>query len=148
MPTWSGNSVAYNPGQEVGYDGELYDCIRSNVSTPGAPPPTQASMWKDMGPCGSTPTSTVQGTPVIYPNPVTGPTVNLQLPTANATNVKVQIFTISFREVQTLKFASVAGYLLTIPLTDRSGRTLADGLYYFVININGTRWIEKVLVLR
>lgn len=149
VPAWSGNSVVYHSGQVVGYNGEQYQCIQSHMSEPNWMPPATPALWQDMGPCGSTPTSVVgTGTPVIYPNPVTGSSALLQLPTANATNVKVQIFTIAFREVQTLKFAQVSGSQLTIPVMDRSGMMLADGLYYFVIQANGIRWIDKVLVLR
>jgi len=135
-------------GQEVGYNGELYECIQPVVSTSENAPPVAGAYWQDRGPCGSTPTALVQSTPVIYPNPVTSGTATLQLSNSNPSNVKIQVFTIGFREVQTLKFAQVNGNSLLIPLVDRSGMPLANGLYYFVIQVGSSRWVDKVLVLR
>jgi len=141
--------VAYGSGQEVGYNGELYICIQAHISSSGLTPPTQSSLWKDMGPCGSTPTVTGgHGNPVVYPNPCTGSNATIKLPTADDANVKVQIFTLAFREVQTIKISQMSGDSLSVPLVDKSGRQLADGLYYFVIQMNGTRSVIKVLVLR
>ncbi len=149
VPVWSGTQVAYTQGQEIGYNGELYVCLQGHTSLPGLTPPTQSSLWKDMGPCGSTPTATSgHGNPVVYPNPCTGSTATIKLPISDAANVKVQIFTLAFREVQTVKVAQMSGDTLSITLVDKSGHQLADGLYYFVIQINGNRWVDKVLVLR
>jgi len=149
VPVWSGSQVAYGAGQEVGYNGELYICIQAHTSLAGLTPPTQSSLWKDMGACGSTPTVTGgHGNPVVYPNPCTGSMTTIELPVPDATNVKVQIFTLAFREVQTIKVEQMSGDSLLVPLVDKSGRQLADGLYYFVIQINGTRWVNKVLILR
>jgi hypothetical protein len=86
--------------------------------------------------------------PVVYPNPVTGPVVSIQLPVANASDVSVKIFTLSMRLVQTIDVSQVAGIVLTVPLADKNGMALANGLYYFLVRINGQKWVEKVLVLR
>jgi hypothetical protein len=85
---------------------------------------------------------------VIYPNPATGTTVQIQLPGNNLTHVRVRVFTSAFREVQNLEVAQVAGDSISVPLTDKTGAALANGLYYFVVNVNGQSWILKVLVLR
>jgi hypothetical protein len=37
---------------------------------------------------------------------------------------------------------------MAITPLDKSGVSLANGLYYFAINVNGQKWIDKVLVLR
>jgi hypothetical protein len=149
VPVWSGNAVVYGVGQEVGYNGELYQCAQAHTSGPSLTPPSQPELWKYLGPCGTTPTQTNgPGKPVIYPNPVTSSSTTIQLGTSNALNVKIQIFTTALREVQTIKVAQVAGDSLTVPLIDKGGHPLADGLYYFVIQISGNRWIDKVLVLR
>ncbi|HTA76623.1 MAG TPA: polysaccharide lyase family 7 protein [bacterium] len=149
VPAWSGGNVAYGVGQTAGYNGELYQCVAAHTSEPGWQPPVVPALWKNLGPCGTTPTNTSgQGNPVIYPNPVTSSTVTLQLPMANATNVKVRIFTIAFREVQTLNAAQVAGNSLIVNLVDKSVTPLANGLYYFVIQAEGQRWTNKVLILR
>jgi hypothetical protein len=149
IPVWSGNVVVYGVGQEVGYNGELYQCTQAHTSGPSLTPPSQPELWKDLGPCGTTPTQTNgPGKPVIYPNPVTSSSTTIQLGMSNTSNVKIQIFTTALREVQTIKVAQVTGDSLSVPLIDKGGHPLADGLYYFVIQINGNRWIDKVLVLR
>jgi len=141
--------VVYEVGQEVGYNGELYQCAQTHTSESGLIPPSQTVLWKNLGPCGTTPTQTSgPGNPVIYPNPCTSSNATIQLPVSNAANVKIQIFTLAFREIQTIKVAQVAGNSLSIPLIDRGGNSLANGLYYFVIQIDGNRWINKVLVMR
>jgi hypothetical protein len=149
IPDWSGNLIAYTVGQKVGYSGESYLCLTANTSQVAMDPPIAPSLWKDLGPCGSMPTvGRINSSPVVYPNPVTSSTVNIQMPAANLTDVKIQIFTLSFREVQTIIVAQVAGNTLTVPLMDKGGVALANGLYYFVIQAGSQKWLTKVLVLR
>jgi hypothetical protein len=140
--------VAYASGQKVNYNGEVYQCLQGHTSEPNWMPPVVPALWKDLGPCGSTPTSALLASPVVFPNPVTSTTATLQLPVSNATNVKVQVYTLGFREVQTVAIAQVAGDTLSISMMDKSGKCLANGLYYFVIHANGQRWVNKILVLR
>jgi len=146
IPNWNGNFVAYSVGQKVDYNGEVYECIQAHTSEPNWEPPVVPALWKDLGACGAT-TVTTQS-PVVYPNPVTSSTANLQLPVSNAVNVKIQIFTLAFREVQTVTVAQVAGSSMSISMIDKSGIPLADGLYYFVIQVNGQKWVNKILLLR
>lgn len=149
VPTWNGNVVVYKVGQEVGYNGELYQCIQAHTSEPNWMPPAVPALWKDMGPCGSTPTSVAgTGVPVIYPNPVTSDNASIQLPSNDMTNVKVQIFTIAFREVQSKIYTQVSGNILALVLADKTGHNLANGLYYVVVEQNGNRWIDRLLVLK
>jgi hypothetical protein len=100
----------------------------------------------------STPTVTntpSTGNPVVYPNPVSGPTVSIQLPLKKTSDVIVKIFTLAFREVATQEvFQAQVGVDMTVSLVDKSGVTLANGLYYFEIEANNQRWINKVLVIR
>ncbi len=104
----------------------------------------------------STKTFTVTPTPfgnsgvVIYPNPVTGPTVNILPPAYSGTeDVRVEIFTASFRKVQDETFPNVPkGTAITVELKDRWGRSLADGLYYVVVTVEGRHSIGKLLLLR
>jgi hypothetical protein len=87
---------------------------------------------------------------VIYPNPVTGPTVNV-LPPAylGVSDVQVEIFTIAFREVQNEIFRSIpSGVAVKVELIDRQGAPLADGIYYIVVIVDGHRSIGKLLVIR
>jgi len=150
IPAWNGNFVAYATGQKVSYNGELYQCIQAHTSEPNWMPPVVPALWKDLGPCGSTPTSALAtlAQPVVYPNPVTSSTTNIQLPITNVANVEVQMFTISFREVRTIDIPRVMGDSLTVQLMDKNGVNLANGLYYFVIHADGQKWMTKVLVLR
>ena len=85
---------------------------------------------------------------MVYPNPVSGSTVNIKMPVMNALNVKVLIFTIAMREVETVNAPEVVGDALSVQLIDKSGMSLANGLYYFVIQAAGQKWVIKVLVLR
>lgn len=66
----------------------------------------------------------------------------------NAKDVTVRIFTVAFREVQVVTAAQVMGNRMTISLTDKTGNSLANGLYYFGIEADGQKWIVKVLLLR
>ena len=85
----------------------------------------------------------------MYPNPAKGDTVNV-LPPAHAgmEDVRVEIFTSGFRKVQDEVFPSVPpGVAVTVELKDRWGRTLADGLYYILVAVNGKRSFAKLLIL-
>jgi len=132
----------------VDYNGEVYQCIQGHTSEQNWMPPAVPALWKDLGPCGSAPTSALLAGPVVFPNPVTSTMATLQMPVSNATNVKVQIFTLSFREVQSVSMAQIAGDTMALSMMDKSGKLFANGLYYFVIHANGQRWVNKVLVLR
>ncbi len=87
---------------------------------------------------------------VIYPNPVTGPTVNVLPPAyTGVSNVEVEIFTTAFRKVQEETFPNVpSGTAVRVQLTDRWGTPLANGLYYVVVIVDGHRSFGKLLVLR
>lgn len=97
-----------------------------------------------------TPSSTPlpNSTPVLYPNPATGPAVSLKIPPTTAPAVRVEIFTTAFRKVQDENIPVNAGYWLSVNLMDEWGRPLANGLYYVVVNVNGQRLILKLLVER
>jgi hypothetical protein len=94
--------------------------------------------------------SVAQGTVGIYPNPVTGPTVNvLPPPYLGYSKVRVEIFTVNFRKVQDTTFDSVpSGTAVVVSLTGWGGHFLANGLYYVVVTTNNGRAIGKLLVLR
>jgi hypothetical protein len=110
----------------------------TSTSTPNPPTPTVTST-----PAGNTGV-------VIYPNPVTGPTVNVLPPRYSGVQaVRIEIFTLSFRKVLDETFQDVAsGTAITLPLKDQWGASLADGLYYVIVTVDGKRSIAKLLVLR
>ncbi len=98
----------------------------------------------------TTGTPGISSTPIFYPNPAPiGAPVTLLLNLASPSNVRIQIFTVAFREVQDETIANVpAGTAkLPVPLVDREGKPLANGLYYAVITANGKRWVLKLLIL-
>ncbi len=98
----------------------------------------------------ATPTGTaLPKNPLVYPNPATGSTVEIQVPITKASNVTIKIFTLALRVVQVHTESMLPmGVDVTVPLIDKYGYGLANGLYYFVIEANGQRWVNKVLVLR
>ncbi len=98
----------------------------------------------------ATPTPVVNKGLVIYPNPVTGTTVNVLPPEYTGTaNVRVEIFTLAFRKVQEETFVNVpSGVAVTVQLTDKWGRPLANGLYYLVVKTNGGQSIGKLLIIK
>jgi hypothetical protein len=145
---WNGNFTAYSAGQKVSYNNEIYQCIQSHTSEPNWMPNVVPALWKDLGPCGTVTTALTAANPVVYPNPATDATVNVQLPMTNAENVSIKIATVSMRSVQTITLPQVLGNNVVVALTDKAGIKLADGIYYFMIQANGQRWINKVLVLR
>lgn len=105
-------------------------------------------MWRDLGPCNGSAPAPATSSPVVYPNPATGDTANIALPSANATNVTVEIFTVSMRAVQTLVVPQVPGTDMVVRLSDKAGIRLANGLYYFRVKMENQSWTVKVLVLR
>jgi hypothetical protein len=147
VPAWNGNFVAYSVGQKVTYNGELYQCIQAHTSESTWEPNVVPALWKDLGSCGAAPAPAL-AQPVVYPNPVTSSTTTIQLPVTNAVNVTVRIFTVVMRQVQTMNVPQVFGNTLSVQMVDKGGVSLANGLYYFVIQANGQKWMTKVLVLR
>ena len=150
VANWNGNFVYYAIGAKVVYEGELYQCIQAHTSESTWEPNIVPALWKDLGSCGGTAPAPALAVaqPLVYPNPVTSSTTSIQLPMNDATNVKVQIFTVSMRQVQTINVPQVFGNTLTVRMMDKSGMNLANGLYYFMIQASGQKWTNKVLVLR
>jgi|GEM_PF-3532897 len=100
--------------------------------------------------CTSSPTARPNYPSVVYPNPVTlGGTFNLHLNLDAPSSVKVQFFTPSFRKVRDETLSPILpGQDIPLPLADKNGNGLSNGLYYVVATANGTRNIFKLLVLR
>lgn len=102
---------------------------------------------------GHTPTSipTAEGRPAVaYPNPATGDRIKVNLPSlAAAGDVKVQVYTSSFRVVKDQVFAQVQpGQDVTVELADKVGQSLSNGLYYLVVTTPRDRSTLKLLVIR
>jgi hypothetical protein len=67
----------------------------------------------------------------------------------SSANVRIQIFTVSFRKVvdETIPSVPAGTSKLPVALVDREGRPLANGLYYVVVTVNGKRSVLKLLIL-
>jgi hypothetical protein len=91
------------------------------------------------------------GEAVLYPNPADG-TVPVKLHglgLSGPSDVKVQVFTLSYRKVGERVFdRATPGAELELALVDRWGTNLANGLYYVVVSWNGGHWTGKLIVLR
>jgi hypothetical protein len=96
-----------------------------------------------------TATPSAKPTVIVFPNPSTGGTVQLNPGLTSASNVSIEIFTVAFRKVAVLNDANVQpGASLPVPLVDKGGTPLASGLYYLVVQTNQGRTIVKLLILR
>ena len=69
---------------------------------------------------------------------------------APANQVTVSVYTTSFRRVNEIVLTNVPAGTSeeTLPLTDRSGVPLANGLYYIVVHTPQGRFLSKLIVLR
>jgi flagellar hook assembly protein FlgD len=88
---------------------------------------------------------------VIYPNPVSGGSFNIQVTGMTAMDkVQVQIETTAFRVVNQLTFHSEGPGTATlmVPATDSTGTLLANGVYYVIVRTQGARLTLKMLVMR
>lgn len=67
-----------------------------------------------------------------------------------AAQVEVMVFTPSFRKVNEAVLGNVPEGTsdVALPLADRWGKPLANGLYYVVLRAPQGRFIAKMLVLR
>ena len=152
MTGTSGN----NGGQPAGFNGLPVSgytvVVHQPTFTPTLSPTATLSPTPTMSP---TPTTTPVPTPLIgkvgiYPNPVTGPTVQVLPPLYNGiSKVRVEVFTLAFRKVQDTTYPSLpSGTAVTLNLTGKDGNPLANGIYYVVVTTDYGRAIGKMLVLR
>ena len=67
-----------------------------------------------------------------------------------APRAEIEIFTLAFRKVNEITLSNVQAGLtdLGLPLTDKEGNPLANGLYYVVVTTKSGRYTGKLLVLR
>jgi hypothetical protein len=95
---------------------------------------------------------TVISNPIPYPNPATGPgpiqvRIVLQKPAAWLT---LKLYTLAFRMVREETFQNLPAGPddLSLTLTDKWGRDLANGLYYILIETPVGKAKAKLLILR
>lgn len=124
----------------------------SPTSTTTAPPTATASATPTLTLTGTlAPTLTPSGGKIlVYPNPSTGSAqVRLHIPLTGPSDVTVEIFTTAFRKVREDRLPqNPVGPDWVLPLVDRRGSPLADGLYYLKVTTPGGSSIVKWLILR
>jgi hypothetical protein len=135
------------------YTGGSASSNSASVSVTAFTPTSTASVAPTLTFTPTPPASTggVTNPPVLFPNPITGPgPVTIQLPNYSGSGiVTIQVFTTAFRMVNSLPPKSEAGGSdVTLPLTDRKGDPLADGLYYVLVTSPAGKSIVKLLILR
>jgi unsaturated rhamnogalacturonyl hydrolase len=97
----------------------------------------------------STPSATpIATTPVLFPNPATGSTVQLNLGFIPSMNVALKIYTTAFRLVLTKVYPVGSGEVISVALVNHQGTALANGLYYLVVSAGKNQWILKLMVTR
>lgn len=98
----------------------------------------------------NTATANIHVPVVIYPNPYTGNgPINIQAPLDSPGDIRVSIFSLSFRKVQEQDFPNgVPGVSVTMNLNDKNGYELANGLYYVRIKTALGTNLLKLLILR
>ena len=120
-------------------------------STPTATVTATSSATRTFTPV-FTATSTPKGkpTPIVYPNPAPGGTVNILPPATNGpSDVTVKIYTVAFRKVVERTYENIpSGTAVPLELADRWGTPLASGLYYVVVDTNTGRSTGKLIILR
>jgi hypothetical protein len=86
----------------------------------------------------------------LYPNPVTGSTVKILPPYyTGVSNVRVEVYTLAFRKIIERTYDSLpAGTDISMELVGLTGNTLANGVYYVVVTVDGMHATGKLLVLR
>jgi hypothetical protein len=78
-----------------------------------------------------------------------GEETQVLLPLNAPSDVRVSIYTTAFRKVREESFPQVGvGQAVAIELKDRSGKALANGLYYLVFVTDQGRWKVKLLIER
>jgi hypothetical protein len=131
----------------------LSSALVSIVASTATPTSTATNVFTPTSTATRTPTAVpTTGGPVLYPNPATGPgPVTIQITLASpADDVKVMVFTTSFRKINEIRLGQVpAGTTpIALALTDRWGSPLANGIYYvFIKGVHGRQFV-KLMVLR
>jgi hypothetical protein len=88
---------------------------------------------------------------VVFPNPTSGNTVQVQISGLTETNkVSMDIFTLSMRKIsdQTFHSEGPGTVTLTLVLKDATGASLANGLYYVVVRTQNQTLTLKLMILR
>jgi hypothetical protein len=87
--------------------------------------------------------------PGIFPNPISvGNAVTLEAKLVGVSDIRVKIFTVAFRKVLDLKFGNEPIGVRDLVIPFDQGGTLANGLYYLMVDIGGSRSVLKLLILR
>jgi hypothetical protein len=155
IDSMAGNS-ANNGGQPAAFTGVPVSgytvTVQPPTSTPTLSPTATSTFTATVSPTSTTtPAPTpISGVVGIYPNPVTGPIVQILPPFYPGTSdVRLEVFTLAFRKVQDTKIPALAsGIAIPLGLTGWGGDRLANGIYYVAVTTKSGRAIGKLLILR
>ena len=126
----------------------------TSTSTPTVTPTLTSTPTSSPTRTALLPTSTptvANSNPIVYPNPANGPgPVTVQVVLPFAANVEIQVLTISYRQVNEITYKNLppGTNYLALPLTDKKGEPLSNGLYYLVLTTPNRHNTLKLLVLR
>jgi hypothetical protein len=99
----------------------------------------------------ATPTQTPLNIAIIYPNPSDGTApVRIHVPLKTMSDVKIKVYTTGFRKVQEMDYSALTSSdsEVTLPLWDKWGTGLANGLYYVEVETQQGLFRNKWLILR
>lgn len=86
---------------------------------------------------------------IVQPNPVQGEFATLYPPYFwGSSDVTVQVYSVAYVRLEELSFPNISWQPLKLPLQERSGGRLGQGLYYVVFSTSKGRDIAKMFVLR
>jgi len=88
---------------------------------------------------------------VLFPNPATGGTVQVQITgLTETTKVDLKIETLNFLKIREETFHSQGPGTVTLKLTlsDQTGASLSNGVYYVIVRAQNQTLVLKLMVLR
>ena len=72
------------------------------------------------------------------------------MPLKRVADIRLKVFTIAFRKVNDITYPNQGPWEVDVPvpLTDKWGTPLANGVYYVLVVSNVGGWKSKLLILR
>jgi hypothetical protein len=88
--------------------------------------------------------------PIIFPNPSNGQdTVHVFVPLNSVSDIKIEIYTVSFRKIREFTFTNVIpGNTIALGSISDNGNRLASGIYYIEVFAEKNHWATHLLLIR
>ncbi len=143
-PTFTPSLTIFNTGTPTSTSTITYTPTKTFTPSPTYTPTqtfTPSSTSTPTLTAVDTDTPTITATPffhpmVLYPNPSldTSP-LSIDLGLISAVKIKVRVYTLSFRVIFEKDYGQVSpGQVITLPMADKNGKLLANGLYYVQVS--------------